>query len=444
MPLVQQDYLKLVVRNLPPLLPADSFFKACNEQFSERIKWSCYTIGKKSAKTVRSATAYVKLGSQADVLKFKAAFDGRQFGGEKSDFPPVTVEYAPLQRVPGAKVKRDPRQGTIEQDVGYREFLEALERGAEMLPSAALLAEPSEKDGKKPTIITPLMAHLAETTILEVKQTKQVPPKANTKQSKSKSQQQPQHPQQPETVPSNPSRSRRSKSQAQDGGPSLPAPAKRSKGDKQVKGSANDKLSRAPAVSTSGATAVAGSQRKGKVKESNTKGAANRDAGAGSAAKSALAPALAPAPAPASTSAPALKPKSAKRAMSKAAAANSRSETSSARRGSAAASNTPAGATAKVQTAGVAAREAARNALSTLAVRTDRPAAAAGQKGSPPPPPPPQAAAAAVTVASECTSEASAAKDRDKAKKKEKRVRPGFGAWQRSRPPAEESPSEPR
>lgn len=156
MPLAQQENLKLVVRNLPPSLPAEKFTQACSDEFGERIKWSSFTPGKdrcrfwlrtvealelaalhascdgdtksicndlllpmnRSAKTKRSATAYVKLGNQADVLDFKAAFDGRQFGEKRCSSAQVSVEYAPLQRVPGSKIKRDPRENTIEQGAG--------------------------------------------------------------------------------------------------------------------------------------------------------------------------------------------------------------------------------------------------------------------------------------------------------------------------------------
>lgn len=47
--------------------------------------------------------------------EFKAVIDGRPFPEKKSSEPAVTVEYAPFQRVPASKVKRDPREGTIEQ-----------------------------------------------------------------------------------------------------------------------------------------------------------------------------------------------------------------------------------------------------------------------------------------------------------------------------------------
>lgn len=68
-----------------------------------------------SAKTVRYSTGYVRVRSEADVPEFKAVIDGRLFPGKTSSEPAVTVEYAPFQRVPASRVKRDPREGTIEQ-----------------------------------------------------------------------------------------------------------------------------------------------------------------------------------------------------------------------------------------------------------------------------------------------------------------------------------------
>lgn len=46
MPLAQPENLKLVVRNLPPSLPAETFTQACSDEFGERIKWSSFTPGK--------------------------------------------------------------------------------------------------------------------------------------------------------------------------------------------------------------------------------------------------------------------------------------------------------------------------------------------------------------------------------------------------------------
>lgn len=42
------------------------------------------------------------------------------------------VEYAPFQRIPKKKKKKDPKCGTIESDPIYQEFLESLTKDAEV------------------------------------------------------------------------------------------------------------------------------------------------------------------------------------------------------------------------------------------------------------------------------------------------------------------------
>lgn len=37
--------------------------------------------------------------------------------------------YAPYQKVPKARTKRDPREGTLERDADYQAFLERLQVG---------------------------------------------------------------------------------------------------------------------------------------------------------------------------------------------------------------------------------------------------------------------------------------------------------------------------
>lgn len=49
------------------------------------------------------------------MLSFKAAFDGATFADARGKPQPCSVEYAPFQRVPRGRVKRDPREGTIEK-----------------------------------------------------------------------------------------------------------------------------------------------------------------------------------------------------------------------------------------------------------------------------------------------------------------------------------------
>lgn len=49
------------------------------------------------------------------MLDFKAAFEGTAFVDARGKQQLCSVEYAPFQRVPRSRVKRDPREGTIEK-----------------------------------------------------------------------------------------------------------------------------------------------------------------------------------------------------------------------------------------------------------------------------------------------------------------------------------------
>ena len=67
-----------------------------------------------SAKRTVVSRAYVNLRDPADVPLLAAALDGHAFVTERGAQHRCSVEYAPCQRVPPSRVKRDPREGTIE------------------------------------------------------------------------------------------------------------------------------------------------------------------------------------------------------------------------------------------------------------------------------------------------------------------------------------------
>ena len=70
----------------------------------------------RSTKRTRPACCYVHFKTHADVLAFKTAFAKRTFadGGKQQ---PCVVEYAPSQKVPPSRTKRDPRENTIDTGV---------------------------------------------------------------------------------------------------------------------------------------------------------------------------------------------------------------------------------------------------------------------------------------------------------------------------------------
>lgn len=83
------------------------------------------------------------------------------FVNEKGIQFKTIVEYAPSQRVPKQWSKKDGREGTINKDPEYLEFLEFLAKPAENLPSAEIQLERREAERagavKETPIVTPLM-----------------------------------------------------------------------------------------------------------------------------------------------------------------------------------------------------------------------------------------------------------------------------------------------
>ncbi|CAI0439527.1 unnamed protein product [Linum tenue] len=86
------------------------------------------------------------------------SFSGTQFK--------AVVEYAPSQRVPKHLSKKDGREGTISKDPEYLQFLEAILKPVENLPSAEIQLErrDAERAGaaKDAVIVTPLMEFIRQ------------------------------------------------------------------------------------------------------------------------------------------------------------------------------------------------------------------------------------------------------------------------------------------
>ena len=138
---------KVVVRNLPPALTQEDFMQALS-QASEQYDWTSFVPGKvrwvplacrcrlvidtppllchshaavdvtlgRSTKRTRPSCCYVHFKTHSDVLAFKTAFAKRTFA-DGSKQQPCVVEYAPFQRVPPSRTKRDPRENTIDTGV---------------------------------------------------------------------------------------------------------------------------------------------------------------------------------------------------------------------------------------------------------------------------------------------------------------------------------------
>ncbi|KAK9069634.1 hypothetical protein SSX86_011538 [Deinandra increscens subsp. villosa] len=155
------DRTKVVLRHLPHNISQSALMEQIDSRFSGRYNWFCFRSGKNSLKYQVYSRAYIDFRQPEDVIEFAEFFDGHVFVNEKGTQFKTIVEYAPSQRVPKQWSKKDGREGTIDKDPQYLEFLELLAKPVENLPSAEIQLERKEAEragtAKEPPIVTPLM-----------------------------------------------------------------------------------------------------------------------------------------------------------------------------------------------------------------------------------------------------------------------------------------------
>ncbi|OIV96245.1 hypothetical protein TanjilG_14922 [Lupinus angustifolius] len=156
------DRTKVVLRHLPPSLSESALSQQIDAVFSGRYNWLSFRPAKfRSQKHVSYSRAYIQFKSPDDVLDFADFFNAHVFVNEKGSHFKLIVEYAPSQRVPIHRSKKDARDGTIFKDSEYLEFLDHLAKPVENLPSAEIQLEKREAErsgaAKDIPIVTPLM-----------------------------------------------------------------------------------------------------------------------------------------------------------------------------------------------------------------------------------------------------------------------------------------------
>ncbi|KAJ3675508.1 hypothetical protein LUZ60_004550 [Juncus effusus] len=157
---------KVVLRHLPASVPQQAIMDQIDSRFEGRYDWVQFYPGKNSTKHQKYSRVYINFKSSQDVVEFAEFFNGRLFVNEKGAQFRALVEYAPSQRVPKSNIKKDGREGTIEKDAEYLEFLEQISKPAENLPSAEIQLERKEAEkavaGKEAPIVTPLMVFIRQ------------------------------------------------------------------------------------------------------------------------------------------------------------------------------------------------------------------------------------------------------------------------------------------
>ncbi|THC90945.1 hypothetical protein EYZ11_009595 [Aspergillus tanneri] len=164
--------LKLLVRRLPPGLTQAEFETALGADWKTgagKVDWFQYKPGKVSkdpAKPSRPSRAYIHVLSSDHIIALSSQVrqtsftDARNTSNDPVLIGPPSVEYAPYAKIPGNRVRKDARQGTIDQDPEFISFLESLTQ-----PIGKPAAVESSIDGeeKKDTVITtPLVQYIKE------------------------------------------------------------------------------------------------------------------------------------------------------------------------------------------------------------------------------------------------------------------------------------------
>merc|ERR1712048_1431026 len=113
---------------------------------------------KGEAKPARNSRCYLQFEAVENAENFIKDYHGHEFVDGRGERYRAVACYAPCQKVPRQKVQKDPREGTIEDDPVYKEFVESMSQPKKFeAPEDPKSLKPSD-----PTD-TPLLQHLKKT-----------------------------------------------------------------------------------------------------------------------------------------------------------------------------------------------------------------------------------------------------------------------------------------
>ncbi|CAH0766531.1 unnamed protein product [Diatraea saccharalis] len=156
----QRPLTKIILRRLPPTMTEEAFL----EQISPMPEHDHFYFAKPDLSLGNNvySRAYINFLNIEDIYIFRDKFDGYIFLDEKGIEYIGIVEYAPFQRIPKKKKKKDPKCGTIESDPIYQEFIESLNKDPETESQPKLEYSYPVNDGNdKKVQSTPLLEYLA-------------------------------------------------------------------------------------------------------------------------------------------------------------------------------------------------------------------------------------------------------------------------------------------
>ncbi|KAL8966873.1 MAG: hypothetical protein Q9197_005741 [Variospora fuerteventurae] len=165
--------LKLVIRRLPPGLTETEFGTLLGGEWkvgSGRVDWAIYKPGKVSkdpAKPSKPSRAYLNLTKSEYISALSGSVRNATFNDAKNTskdpalLGPPSVEFAPYGKAPRTRVRKDARQGTIDQDPEFIEFLASLTNPVPKSASVDQQGNGASK-GKEKVTTTPLIQYLKE------------------------------------------------------------------------------------------------------------------------------------------------------------------------------------------------------------------------------------------------------------------------------------------
>ncbi|KAL2444012.1 hypothetical protein ABEF95_014711 [Exophiala dermatitidis] len=174
--------LRLVIRRLPPGLTESEFWAALGDEWkvgAGKVEWAAFKSGKISkdlAKPSRPSRAYIKVREQSLLDVLSAAVRGASFQDAKNTskdpclLGPPSLEFAPYNKIPSGRARNDGRQGTIDQDQEFIDFLQSLTQP--ITKSTTSVLEPGEAKPEK-IAITPLVQYIKEKKANKAKETAQ-------------------------------------------------------------------------------------------------------------------------------------------------------------------------------------------------------------------------------------------------------------------------------
>ncbi|KAF2762022.1 hypothetical protein EJ05DRAFT_482822 [Pseudovirgaria hyperparasitica] len=165
--------LKFCIRRLPPGLTKSELEETLGDEWKPgngRVDWANFRKGRTSTdltKTSKPSRYLLHLTDSAyvailhDKVKQTTFIDARNTGKDPVLIAPPSLEHALYARIPtGRRVRHDARQGQIDQDPEYQDFLMSLTNPVNK-PSASEASDLSAQKGEKVTT-TPLIEHLRE------------------------------------------------------------------------------------------------------------------------------------------------------------------------------------------------------------------------------------------------------------------------------------------